>query len=80
MKFQIVVCESMFFLLEYFKTVAFGWMFLEGFHLHNQLVLTVFSSEPKLFNYMIAGYGEFFSLFLISFTFGISFNILVSNI
>uniref|UniRef100_A0A914WE49 Calcitonin receptor-like protein 1 n=1 Tax=Plectus sambesii TaxID=2011161 RepID=A0A914WE49_9BILA len=54
---MMVVCESMFFLLEYFKTVAFAWMFLEGFHLHNQLVLTVFSSEPKIFNYMIAGYG-----------------------
>ncbi|GMR42224.1 hypothetical protein PMAYCL1PPCAC_12419, partial [Pristionchus mayeri] len=52
-----VICESMFFLLEYFKTVAFGWSFLEGFYLHNQLVLTVFASEPKLMPYLIAGYG-----------------------
>ncbi|CAD6188331.1 unnamed protein product [Caenorhabditis auriculariae] len=51
------VCETMFFLLEYFKTVAFGWMFLEGFYLHNQLVLTVFNSEPRLTPYLLAGYG-----------------------
>ncbi|EYC09318.1 hypothetical protein Y032_0061g3277 [Ancylostoma ceylanicum] len=51
------VCEAMYFLLEYFKTVAFGWMFLEGFYLHNQLVLTVFNSEPRLTPYLIAGYG-----------------------
>ncbi|VDM73230.1 unnamed protein product [Strongylus vulgaris] len=51
------VCEAMYFLLEYFKTVAFGWMFLEGFYLHNQLVLTVFNSEPRLAPYLIAGYG-----------------------
>ncbi|PIO73881.1 7 transmembrane receptor [Teladorsagia circumcincta] len=47
----------MYFLLEYFKTVAFGWMFLEGFYLHNQLVLTVFNSEPRLTPYLLAGYG-----------------------
>uniref|UniRef100_A0A0N5ASB8 G_PROTEIN_RECEP_F2_4 domain-containing protein n=1 Tax=Syphacia muris TaxID=451379 RepID=A0A0N5ASB8_9BILA len=44
-------------LLEYFKCVAFFWMFLEGFYLHNQLVLTVFSAEPKLKSYVIVGYG-----------------------
>jgi uncharacterized protein (DUF486 family) len=27
---MVVVCESMFFLLEYFKSVAFWWMFLEA--------------------------------------------------
>lgn len=26
---MVVVCELMFFLLEYFKSVAFWWMFLE---------------------------------------------------
>ncbi|KHN82409.1 Calcitonin receptor-like protein 1 [Toxocara canis] len=54
---MVFVCEAMFFLLEYFKTVAFGWMFLEGFYLHNQLVFTVFNSEPRLTPYLIAGYG-----------------------
>ncbi|VDK59500.1 unnamed protein product [Anisakis simplex] len=54
---MVFVCEMMFFLLEYFKTVAFGWMFLEGFYLHNQLVFTVFNSEPRLSPYLIAGYG-----------------------
>ncbi|CAJ0581104.1 unnamed protein product, partial [Mesorhabditis spiculigera] len=51
------VCEAMYFLLEYFKTVAFEWMFLQGFYLHNQLVLTVFSAEPQLKPYFLAGYG-----------------------
>jgi hypothetical protein len=54
------ICELAYFLLEYFKTVAFWWMFLEGFYLHNQLVLAVFNREPKLFPYLVAGYGEFF--------------------
>uniref|UniRef100_A0A915BJB7 Calcitonin receptor n=1 Tax=Parascaris univalens TaxID=6257 RepID=A0A915BJB7_PARUN len=54
---MVFVCEAMFFLLEYFKTVAFGWMFLEGFYLHNQLVFTVFNSEPRLTPYLIVGYG-----------------------
>uniref|UniRef100_A0AC34Q6R9 Calcitonin receptor n=1 Tax=Panagrolaimus sp. JU765 TaxID=591449 RepID=A0AC34Q6R9_9BILA len=54
---MVFVCELMFFLLEYFKSVAFWWMFLEGFYLHNQLVLTVFNTEPRLMPYLIAGYG-----------------------
>ncbi|CAJ0942019.1 unnamed protein product, partial [Mesorhabditis belari] len=54
---MVFVCEAMYFLLEYFKSVAFEWMFLEGFYLHNQLVLTVFSAEPRLQPYLIAGYG-----------------------
>uniref|UniRef100_A0A914DK67 Uncharacterized protein n=2 Tax=Acrobeloides nanus TaxID=290746 RepID=A0A914DK67_9BILA len=52
-----IVCEMMFFLLEYFKSVAFWWTFLEGFYLYNQLVLTVFNTEPKLKLYLLAGYG-----------------------
>ena len=48
----------MFFLLEYFKSVAFWWMFLEGFFLHNQLVLTVFNTDPKLMPYLLVGYGK----------------------
>uniref|UniRef100_A0A1I7YBB0 Calcitonin receptor-like protein 1 n=1 Tax=Steinernema glaseri TaxID=37863 RepID=A0A1I7YBB0_9BILA len=54
---MVVVCETMFFLLEYFKTAAFVWMFLEGFYLHNQLVFSVFGSEPRLRNYILWGYG-----------------------
>ncbi|CAD5216639.1 unnamed protein product [Bursaphelenchus okinawaensis] len=54
---MVFVCELAYFLLEYFKTVGFWWMFLEGFYLHNQLVLTVFNTEPKLFPYLLAGYG-----------------------
>jgi hypothetical protein len=53
------VCELMFFLLEYFKSVAFWWMFIEGFCLHNQLVLKVFNAEPKIKPYLLVGYGTF---------------------
>ncbi|KAI1721416.1 7 transmembrane receptor (Secretin family) domain-containing protein [Ditylenchus destructor] len=50
---MVILCELMFFLLEYFKSVAFWWMFLEGFHLHNQLVLTVFTTEAKLWPFLL---------------------------
>ncbi|CAG9540703.1 unnamed protein product [Cercopithifilaria johnstoni] len=53
----VFLCEAMFFMLEYFKTVAFCWMFLEGFYLHNKLVFTVFAAELRLTRYLIAGYG-----------------------
>ncbi|CAB3403684.1 unnamed protein product [Caenorhabditis bovis] len=51
------VCEGMFFLLEYFKTVTFCWMFLEGIYLNNHIIFGVFSSEPSLTPYCLAGYG-----------------------
>uniref|UniRef100_A0A915Q6J1 Calcitonin receptor n=1 Tax=Setaria digitata TaxID=48799 RepID=A0A915Q6J1_9BILA len=54
---MVFLCEAMFFMLEYFKTVAFCWMFLEGFYLHNKLVFTVFATELRLRPYLIAGYG-----------------------
>uniref|UniRef100_A0A0R3RIC0 G_PROTEIN_RECEP_F2_4 domain-containing protein n=1 Tax=Elaeophora elaphi TaxID=1147741 RepID=A0A0R3RIC0_9BILA len=54
---MVFLCETMFFMLEYFKTVAFCWMFLEGFYLHNKLVFTVFATELRLRRYLIAGYG-----------------------
>uniref|UniRef100_A0A8R1HYR7 G_PROTEIN_RECEP_F2_4 domain-containing protein n=1 Tax=Caenorhabditis japonica TaxID=281687 RepID=A0A8R1HYR7_CAEJA len=55
--FQPIVCEGMFFFLEYFKTVTFCWMFLEGIYLNNQIVFGFFNSEPKLLPYFLAGYG-----------------------
>uniref|UniRef100_A0AAF5PS89 Uncharacterized protein n=2 Tax=Wuchereria bancrofti TaxID=6293 RepID=A0AAF5PS89_WUCBA len=54
---MVFLCETMFFMLEYFKTVAFCWMFLEGFYLHNKLVFTVFAAEVRLRRYLITGYG-----------------------
>lgn len=54
---QPVVCEAFYFALEYFKTVTFAWMFIEGFYLHNTVVVTVFSEEPKLWRYLVAGWG-----------------------
>uniref|UniRef100_A0A915CQ80 Uncharacterized protein n=1 Tax=Ditylenchus dipsaci TaxID=166011 RepID=A0A915CQ80_9BILA len=54
---MVILCELMFFMLEYFKSVAFWWMFLEGLYLHNQLVLAFFNTDPKLWRYLLAGYG-----------------------
>ncbi|VDM93173.1 unnamed protein product, partial [Onchocerca ochengi] len=51
------LCEAMFFMLEYFKTVAFCWMFIEGFYLHNKLVLTVFATDLRIKPYLMVGYG-----------------------
>ncbi|ULU01150.1 hypothetical protein L5515_004341 [Caenorhabditis briggsae] len=51
-----ILCEGMFFFLEYFKTVTFAWMFLEGVYLNNQIAFGFFR-EPKLLIYCIAGYG-----------------------
>ncbi|CAI5446487.1 unnamed protein product [Caenorhabditis angaria] len=51
------ICEGMYFLLEYFKTVTFCWMFLEGIYLNKTIVFGVFNSEPKLSPYLLAGYG-----------------------
>ena len=59
----MILCETMFFLLEYFKSVAFWWMFLEGMYLHNQLVFTVFNTDPKIWPYLATGYGIFFDNF-----------------
>ncbi|VDP21968.1 unnamed protein product [Onchocerca flexuosa] len=52
------LCEAMFFMLEYFKTVAFCWMFIEGFYLHNKLVLTVFATDLRIKPYLMVGYGK----------------------
>ncbi|KAL3079030.1 hypothetical protein niasHS_014812 [Heterodera schachtii] len=54
---MVFVCELMFFLLEYFKSVAFWWMFLEGLYLHNLLVFAFFNKTPKLWPYLITAYG-----------------------
>ncbi|KRY57852.1 Calcitonin receptor-like protein 1 [Trichinella britovi] len=51
------LCEAFYVALEYGKTVAFAWMFIEGFYLHNIVVVTVFEGEPKMLKYIIAGWG-----------------------
>ncbi|VDO99020.1 unnamed protein product [Soboliphyme baturini] len=51
------VCELFYALLEYGKTVAFAWMFIEGFYLHNLVVVQVFEGKPKLWKYLIIGWG-----------------------
>uniref|UniRef100_A0A5S6QQC2 Calcitonin receptor-like protein 1 n=1 Tax=Trichuris muris TaxID=70415 RepID=A0A5S6QQC2_TRIMR len=51
------VCEAFYAALEYGKNVAFMWMFIEGFYLHNFVVVMVFDGEPKKWKYMLAGWG-----------------------
>ncbi|GAB1603410.1 PDF receptor-like [Argonauta hians] len=52
------VCKIAYSLLEYTKTVSFMWMFLEGFYLHNMIVVSVFSGNPKYKIYYLLGWGS----------------------
>jgi len=38
--------------------VMFAWMFIEGFHLHNRLILNVFMSKPNYVVYNAVGWGK----------------------
>jgi len=38
--------------------IAFEYLRCSGFYLHNQLVFAVFNTHPRLYPYLIAGYGE----------------------
>ncbi|XP_023323889.1 PDF receptor [Eurytemora carolleeae] len=53
-----VLCELMIILLEYAKTVMFHWMFIEGIHLHNILVVNVFltNSDRNQTIYLLVGW------------------------
>lgn len=54
---QQVVCELLYALMEYTKTVMFMWMLIEGMYLHNMLVLSVFSGKPNYVIYYSLGWG-----------------------
>lgn len=52
------LCKAIYSLLEYTKTVCFMWMFIEGFYLHNMIVVSVFSGNPNYFLYYLLGWGS----------------------
>lgn len=52
------LCKSIYSLLEYTKTVCFMWMFIEGFYLHNMIVVSVFSGNPNYLFYYFLGWGS----------------------
>lgn len=60
---QQVVCELLYALMEYTKTVMFMWMLIEGMYLHNMLVLSVFSGKPNYVIYYSLGWGMLFYVY-----------------
>ena len=36
----------------------FAWMFIEGMHLHNRIILTVFVTKPNYVLYNVIGWGK----------------------
>ena len=61
---QAVLCEIVYVVVEYTKTVMFMWMFIEGFYLHNMLVVSVFSSRPNYIMFYLAGWGEWLTMLI----------------
>ncbi|KAL3831653.1 hypothetical protein ACJMK2_023381 [Sinanodonta woodiana] len=52
-----VLCETLYSLLEYTKTVTFMWMLIEGVYLHNMIAVSVFSKKPNYVVFYAAGWG-----------------------
>jgi len=52
------VCECLQTLVEYSKTVMFMWMFIEGFYLHNLVVMTVFPTSLNYAVCYVVGWGQ----------------------
>ncbi|CAK9303049.1 unnamed protein product [Gordionus sp. m RMFG-2023] len=52
-----ILCETFYIFLEYAKTVLFMWMLVEGFHLHNIIVASVFESKPNMWIFNSIGWG-----------------------
>ncbi|RUS82102.1 hypothetical protein EGW08_010147 [Elysia chlorotica] len=53
------LCEALYSIVEYTRTVKFMWMFLEGFYLHNMIAVSVFSGKPNYVIYFLIGWGEY---------------------
>ncbi|GFS10866.1 PDF receptor-like, partial [Elysia marginata] len=51
------LCEALYSIVEYTRTVKFMWMFLEGFYLHNMIAVSVFSGKPNYIIYFLIGWG-----------------------
>ena len=56
--FQPILCEILYALLEYTKSVMFLWMLIEGLYLHNQIAVSVFSKKPNYTIFYAMGWGE----------------------
>ncbi|CAG0898923.1 unnamed protein product [Darwinula stevensoni] len=53
-----IVCQGLYILLEYGKTAMFMWMFLEGIHIHNMVVVKVFDGGSRRMTiYLLVGWG-----------------------
>ncbi|XP_052809633.1 PDF receptor-like [Mya arenaria] len=52
-----VLCEILYSLVEYTKTVSFMWMLIEGMYLHNQIAVSVFSKKPNYVVFYAMGWG-----------------------
>ncbi|XP_064647361.1 PDF receptor-like isoform X7 [Lineus longissimus] len=52
-----IVCEMLYTLMEYSKTVKFMWMLIEGIYLHNMIAISVFSGRPNYILYYSIGWG-----------------------
>ncbi|XP_074659575.1 PDF receptor-like [Tubulanus polymorphus] len=52
-----IVCELLYALVEYTKSVMFMWMFIEGVYLHDMIAMSVFSGQPYYVFYYLIGWG-----------------------
>jgi hypothetical protein len=55
---QPIVCQLLIVCVEYTKTAMFAWMFIEGYHLHTKLIVSVFSFKPNYVIYYTIGWGK----------------------
>ena len=51
---QLLICG-----VEYTNAAMFAWMFVEGMHLHNRLILAVFVAKPNYVVYYVVGWGAY---------------------
>ncbi|XP_021374228.1 PDF receptor-like [Mizuhopecten yessoensis] len=52
-----VLCEFLYAMIEYTKTVQFMWMLIEGLYLHNMIAVSVFSGRPNYIVFYLMGWG-----------------------
>jgi len=54
---QTVICHVLICGVEFSKSVMFAWMFIEGLHLHNRVILVVFVTKPNYLAYNLVSWG-----------------------
>ena len=55
---QAGICYVLICGVEYTNMVMFAWMLIEGVHLHNRLILTVFMTKPNYVLFGVLGWGK----------------------